>query len=56
MARLRTVLVSLALLGATACTGRGVDAGEDGGVAFIAFTGFLVVTVIVMWWFLGRND
>jgi hypothetical protein len=55
-ARTRAALVSLLLMTLTACTGRGVDAGEEGGVAFIAFTGFLVVTVLVMWWFLGRND
>ena len=55
-ARTRAALASLVLVAMTACTGRGIDAGEKGGVAFIAFTGFLIVTCVVMWWFLGRND
>jgi hypothetical protein len=41
------------LLGA--CTG-GINAGEEGGVAFIAFTGMLIVTIAILYYFLGRED
>ena len=54
--RIRATLGALFLLVMSACTQEGIDAGEDGGVAFIAFTGMLVVTGILMWYFLGRND
>ncbi|MGH2789328.1 MAG: hypothetical protein ACRDJV_15750, partial [Actinomycetota bacterium] len=38
-----------------ACTG-GIDAGVDGGVAFIAFTIMLIVFCIAMWLAIGRED
>jgi hypothetical protein len=40
----------------SACTREGINAGEEGGVAFIAMAGMLILTAIIMWWFLGRND
>lgn len=43
-----------ALTGA-ACTG-GVNAGEDGGLAFIIFTGMLLAIIVVLWLVLGRED
>ncbi|HEY7873954.1 MAG TPA: hypothetical protein VIG64_02410 [Actinomycetota bacterium] len=56
----------LAVLGAlalfmSACSGRGIDAGgettsENGGVAFIMLTGFLVVGGLILWFILGRED
>jgi hypothetical protein len=49
---LPALLVACAL---GACGG-GVNAGEQGGVAFIAFTVMLVVTVAVLYYFLGRED
>jgi hypothetical protein len=39
----------------TACTG-GIDAGIDGGVAFIAFTAMLIVFAVIMWLIIGRED
>ena len=39
----------------TACSG-GVNAGEEGGVAFIAFTVMLLITIAVLYFFLGRED
>lgn len=58
MKRLSVALTSLLLLGAC---GTGIDAGgeslgENGGVAFIAMTFMLVLTAVVLWWILGRED
>ncbi|MGH2817631.1 MAG: hypothetical protein ACRDJS_04120 [Actinomycetota bacterium] len=59
VARLVAALVGLLLLGS--CSGAGINAGgespsDNGGVAFIAFTVMLVVTGIVLWLILGRED
>ena len=54
--RVRAALALLLMLSLSACTGRGIDAGEKGGIAFIAMAGMLIVTVFLMWFFLGRND
>lgn len=54
--RFRATISGLLLLVMSACTGAGIDAGEDGGVAFIALTVMLVLTCIILWFFLGRND
>lgn len=58
MKRLLAALTSLLLL--SAC-GTGIDAGgeslgENGGVAFIAMTFMLVLTVVILWWIMGRED
>lgn len=58
MKRLLAALTSLLLL--SAC-GTGIDAGgetlgENGGVAFIAMTFMLVLTAVVLWWIMGRED
>jgi hypothetical protein len=50
-----TLLASLMTLGA-ACSKPGVNAGEEGGVAFIIFAVMLVITYAVLWYFLGRED
>ena len=52
-------LVALALA-MTACNG-GINAGgetetSNGGIAFIALAGMLILTGIIMWIFLGRDD
>jgi hypothetical protein len=52
---LRVALALLVTLLLSAC-GTGVNAGEEGGVAFIAFTIMLIVTIAVMYFFLGRED
>jgi hypothetical protein len=54
--RIKTVLTAFLLLTMSACTQEGINAGEDGGKAFIAMAGMLVLTVFLMWFFLGRDD
>lgn len=53
--RLRLALV-VALLGVTSCSKPGIDGGENGGQAFIAFAVTIVLMVIVLAIFLGRED
>jgi hypothetical protein len=56
MTRYRALLAVLAAaLLSGACTG-GIDAGHDGGTAFIVFTGMLILTVFILWLVLGRED
>ncbi len=45
-----------ALSALTACSGGGINAGEEGGVAFIAFTGMLLLMMAVLYVFIGRQD
>lgn len=54
-APLRVILLVPSLLTAAAC-GPGVDAGEDGGVAFIILAGLLVVAGIILYIAIGRED
>lgn len=54
--RIKTALTALLLASMTACTKEGINAGEDGGKAFIAMAAMLVLTVFLMWFFLGRDD
>ncbi|MGH2776847.1 MAG: hypothetical protein ACRDJT_15660 [Actinomycetota bacterium] len=54
--KLRPALAALLLFGATACSGTGINAGEQGGRAFIVFAAMLVVTVIILAIFLGKED
>jgi hypothetical protein len=54
--KLRLALAALLLFGATACSGTGVNAGEQGGRAFILFTAMLIVTVVILAIFLGKED
>ncbi len=53
MVRLWGGLIALASMGA--CT-QGINAGEQGGDAFVAFTAMLVITGVIMWIVLGRED
>ncbi len=53
-ARRRAGAAALFLVFLTACTG-GVNAGEKGGQAFIAFTAMLLLTLGVLWIVLGRD-
>jgi hypothetical protein len=52
----RHTLAALLLLLAPACTRTGVNAGEEGGKAFILFTIMLIATVAILWFILGRED
>jgi len=54
--KLRLALAMLLLFGATACSGTGINAGEQGGRAFIVFTAMLVLTVVILAIFLGKED
>ncbi len=54
--KVKLVLAALLLLGATACSGTGVNAGEQGGRAFIVMAIMLVGIVIVLAVFLGKED
>ena len=58
MKRFLGACASLMLL--SAC-GTGIDAGgeslgENGGVAWIAMTSMLVLTGVILWWIMGRED
>ena len=50
----RVVAAGLALLSFSACT-HGINAGEKGGQAFIAFAATLLVTIGILWIVLGRE-
>jgi hypothetical protein len=61
MDRLRATLAGLALLVMVACSNGGIQAGgeeatNNGGVAFIAMAGMLILTGIILWIILGRED
>lgn len=52
---LRLLLVALVALGTSACGG-GIDAGTNGGVAFVLLTVFLLIGGVVLYLALGRED
>lgn len=52
----RTRLAAALLLASTACTRTGINAGEQGGQAFILFTVMLLVTIAILWFILGREE
>lgn len=59
LARFVAALAGLLVL--SSCSSGGINAGgespsDNGGVAFIAFAVMLVVTAIVLWLVLGRED
>ena len=56
MSRVRTLLAALLLTAAAACSSGGINAGEQGGEAFIAFTVMLIIVAVIMWVALGRED
>lgn len=52
-------LVAMTLV-MTAC-GAGINAGgetetSNGGIAFVALAGMLILTGLILWFFLGRDD
>lgn len=58
--KVRTALIGLSLLLLAGCTG-GIQAGgeeptNNGGIAWVAMAGLLILTGIIMWFFLGRDD
>jgi hypothetical protein len=54
--KLRVLAAAAAAVGAAACSGPGINAGEEGGRAFIAFAIMLIVMVGVLAIFLGKED
>ena len=54
--KLRLLAAALMLVGASACSRPGINAGERGGLAFIAFAAMLIVMVAVLAIFLGKED
>ncbi|MFN2588164.1 MAG: hypothetical protein ABR613_08605 [Actinomycetota bacterium] len=53
---LRTSAAAAALLALGGCTRTGVNAGEEGGTAFILFTVMLILTAVILWFILGREE
>ncbi|HEX2294369.1 MAG TPA: hypothetical protein VHN37_03580 [Actinomycetota bacterium] len=53
---MRTPAAAAALLLLSSCTRTGVNAGEQGGQAFVLFTVMLLVTIAILWFILGRED
>jgi hypothetical protein len=58
--KLKVALVSLGLMVFAGCTG-GIQAGgeeatNNGGIAWIAMSGMLILTAIILWIILGRED
>ena len=53
---LRTSLAAALLLLLSGCTKTGINAGEQGGQAFVLFTLMLLVTIAILWFILGRED
>lgn len=53
--RMQATLAAVMLL-SSACTRTGVNAGEEGGTAFVLFTIMLIITIAVLWLILGRED
>jgi hypothetical protein len=52
--RLGALLLAAATLGG--CSGGGINAGVDGGPAFIAFAVMLILLVVILYIALGRED
>ncbi len=60
MQRIRTIAMMLMLLSMSACS-RGINAGgktlkDNGGTAFVVMALMLILLVVTMWFFLGRED
>ena len=58
--KLRAALMSLSLLALAACNG-GIQAGgesptNNGGIAWIAMAGMLILIGIILWIILGREE
>ncbi len=53
---LRTSLTAASLALLSGCTRTGVNAGEEGGKAFILMAIMLIAIVVVLWFILGRED
>jgi hypothetical protein len=54
--RTRTTLTAGALLALSACNKPGINAGEEGGPAFILMAVMLILTAAILWFILGREE
>lgn len=54
-AMLRLSVAILALVGMPACTAS-LNAGDEGGIAFILFSIMLIVTGAILWVIIGREE
>lgn len=57
---LRQLLIFVSFIALPACTG-GINAGgekptNNGGIAFIALAGMLILAAIILWIILGREE
>ena len=52
----RSTVAALLLLLAPACSRTGINAGEEGGQAFVLFAIMLILTAAILWFILGRED
>jgi hypothetical protein len=53
---MRTTAAAGLLLLLSGCTKTGINAGEDGGQAFVLFTVMLLLTIAILWFILGREE
>ncbi len=53
---MRTTATAGLLLLLSGCTRTGINAGEQGGQAFILFTVMLLITIAILWFILGREE
>ena len=53
---MRTTATAALLLLLAGCTKTGINAGEEGGQAFILLTVMLLVTIGILWFILGREE
>ena len=56
MTRMRIASLMLPALLLGACSSGGINAGEQGGMAFVAFAVMLVITVVILYFAIGRRD
>jgi putative effector of murein hydrolase LrgA (UPF0299 family) len=54
-ALLRVLVAAFGLLLLPSCVGS-LNAGDQGGVAFIFFAIMLIATCVILWFFLGREE
>lgn len=53
---LRVLALLIASLGLTACTKTGLNAGKQGGLAWIGMSVMLIAIAAILWFFIGRED
>lgn len=53
---MRTTATAGLLLLLSGCSRTGINAGEEGGQAFVLFTVMLLVTIAILWFILGREE